>query len=201
MRTEEKLTSKSEAKCRNPIGYSAFFTEEKAALLLQKQSSKVPNLKDFVPFCFVGLYRLSLYLKLLVMEPSKVLGDAEKCISSSESGWTMYICSQVHNKNYGGEEEEEEDDNDVYFVTDKEVDRRNDNKDDDESDDSMASDASSGPTLHELPCEEGRLRNQRKYFSGKKACKQEKNNKREERRIKGELKQSVHKADSAASQV
>lgn len=133
------------------------------------------------------------------MESSKVLGDAEKYISSSESGWTMYIGSQTHNENYGGEEDD--DHNDVSFVTDKEVDRRNDIKVDDESDDSMASDASSGPTLLQLPCEEGRLRNERKYFSGKKACKREKNNKREERRIKGEKQLSVHKADSAASQV
>lgn len=134
-----------------------------------------------------------------VMEPSQVLGEAEKCISSSESGWTMYIGSQIHHN--GGEDD---DDNDFYFFTDKEVDKKNDNKDN-ESDDSMASDASSGPTLDQLPCgrEEGRLRNhaftvnQKKYVSGKEASKKEK----KERRIKGEKQQSVHKADSAASQV
>lgn len=143
------------------------------------------------------------------MDPSQVLGDPEKWSSSSESGWTMYIGSQIHHggDDDHGDDDDDNNDDDVYFITDKEKhDKRNDNH---ESDDSMASDASSGPTLQEFPCEnkEGLLRNhafrvdQNKYSSGKKACKQVQKSKRDKRRIKSEKQQSVRKADSAASQV
>ncbi|KAA8532818.1 hypothetical protein F0562_033065 [Nyssa sinensis] len=74
------------------------------------------------------------------MEPSKVLGGTEEC-SSSESGWTKYIVSSIH-----------EDDNcDDDHSTDKKGDDDSDNNN--ESDDSMASDASSRPIHPELLCE------------------------------------------------
>lgn len=53
------------------------------------------------------------------MESSKDFGDGKECNSSTESGWTMYLCSPKHS-----------DQSDVYV---------------DGSDDSLASDASSGP--------------------------------------------------------
>ncbi|XP_015895288.1 protein SOB FIVE-LIKE 2 [Ziziphus jujuba] len=165
------------------------------------------------------------------MESSQVLGDPEKWSTSSESGWTMYIGSQI---SYDGEGDDDnndgggDDDDDVCFITDKEKhDKRNDNNNDDdddnnnsdndnnndedhESDDSMASDASSGPTLQEFPCgnKEDLLRShafivdRKKYSSGKKACKQLQKNKRDERKnTKAQKQHSVRKADSAASQV
>ncbi|XP_022735653.1 uncharacterized protein LOC111289047 [Durio zibethinus] len=73
---------------------------------------------------------------------------------SSESGWTMYIGSSIHeNDHYDfiGE---------YSYNTSKQVEGYNKNRcpkydgnghNDDESDDSMASDASSGPILHQLP--------------------------------------------------
>lgn len=70
------------------------------------------------------------------MESSKVLGGSEEC-SSSESGWTMYIASPVHEDNY-------------YENNDLD---HSGNKDEysDKSDDSMASDASSRPSHQKLP--------------------------------------------------
>lgn len=70
------------------------------------------------------------------MEASRILGELkdEEHSSSSESGWTMYIGSSIH-------------ENDHYNFS-GEYSHRND---DGESDDSMASDASSGPIHHKLP--------------------------------------------------
>lgn len=70
--------------------------------------------------------------------------DSEEC-SSSESGWTMYLASPMHE-----DDEEEEEDGEVEDGGGGEDDNRGrSNKDDDDGndddDDSMASDASSGP--------------------------------------------------------
>ncbi|XVF43330.1 hypothetical protein PTKIN_Ptkin02bG0032100 [Pterospermum kingtungense] len=64
------------------------------------------------------------------MEASEILRDLEdEEHSSSESGWTMYIGEYSNQeKGYGN------------------------SHNDDESDDSMASDASSGPSHHKIPC-------------------------------------------------
>ncbi|KAL5553570.1 hypothetical protein UlMin_040971 [Ulmus minor] len=118
------------------------------------------------------------------MESSQVLGSSE-----SESGWTMYIGSQIHYDDTEGDtkltHQEEEDDNE------------------EESDDSMASDASSGQIVENLP---GKVKEGSGIFRGrlclrkcKKPGKQEK--KRDERKSKRDSEETVHKADSAASQV
>ncbi|XP_019707846.1 uncharacterized protein [Elaeis guineensis] len=79
------------------------------------------------------------------MESSPLIMEAEEC-SSSESGWTMYLASPMHD---GG-------DGDIEVqANDEEADDANDhnsNESDDgsegEDNDSMASDASSGPIQH-----------------------------------------------------
>ncbi|KAG1364330.1 hypothetical protein COCNU_11G011570 [Cocos nucifera] len=71
--------------------------------------------------------------------------EAEEC-GSSESGWTMYLASPMHDDGHGDIEvqanDEEEDDNNDH----------NSNESDDgsegEDNDSMASDASTGPIQH-----------------------------------------------------
>ncbi|EXB44945.1 hypothetical protein L484_026533 [Morus notabilis] len=135
------------------------------------------------------------------MESSQVLGDSDQKCSDSESGWTMYIGSQICKENYG----EADDDGDEKDNENKPISHEGGSCGGDESDDSMASDASSGPILHQLTPDGikqgtemfGHLGNTvGKCFSANiKPCKQEK--KRDERRIK----QEVPKADSAESQV
>ncbi|KAJ8560587.1 hypothetical protein K7X08_022447 [Anisodus acutangulus] len=72
---------------------------------------------------------------------TQFFGEAEEC-NSSESGWTMYICSPSTGDGeleYNGNYDELEDNNYKKAI----------NRDDDEdgdTDDSMASDASSGPS-------------------------------------------------------
>ncbi|PON32358.1 hypothetical protein TorRG33x02_356490 [Trema orientale] len=139
---------------------------------------------------------------------SQVLGSSEECSGESESGWTMYIGSQIRHESDDHVDDKEEDENDNENRPSKGED------DNDESDDSMASDASSGPILSELGLKEGsqnsgRLRNranvrhQSKCSSvNRKLCKQEKNRTELRSSIKGEKElQLVRKAESAASQV
>ncbi|KAF5745326.1 hypothetical protein HS088_TW07G00910 [Tripterygium wilfordii] len=112
------------------------------------------------------------------MESSQIVGSGEDG-SVSESGWTKYIDLPPMKKNYS------EDGND--------------------SDDSMASDASSGPSHLELPCEERfdsspTKHTARKKSSGGKLHKQVKTI-RDGRKNRTEKEEPVRKAKSAASQV
>ncbi|KAL4638381.1 hypothetical protein ACB092_03G142300 [Castanea dentata] len=139
------------------------------------------------------------------MESSQAHAAAEEH-SGSESGWTMYISSPIQSKN-DNYKDIHVDDND-----DDDDDDDDGDGDDDESDNSMASDASSGPSHHELPCGKGEgsgsiaqnkhaknEANSKYSSSGKKPCK--KGKKREERRSKEEKEESMQWALSAASQV
>ncbi|KAL2542806.1 hypothetical protein Adt_03784 [Abeliophyllum distichum] len=76
------------------------------------------------------------------MDSSKIVEGNEEC-SSNESGWTTYIASPVneHEDDVNDEEEDEE------GTFDRKAGARD--SEDRESDDSMASDASSGPSLQE----------------------------------------------------
>lgn len=137
------------------------------------------------------------------MESSQAHAAAEEH-SGTESGWTMYISSplQSENDNY----------KDIHVDDNDDDDNDDGDDDDDESDNSMASDASSGPSHHELPCGKGEgsgsnaqnkqaknEANSKYSSSGKKPCK--KGKKREERRSKEEKEESMQWALSAASQV
>ncbi|GMY26721.1 protein SOB FIVE-LIKE 2 [Fagus crenata] len=128
------------------------------------------------------------------MESSQALAAAAEEHSGSESGWTMYIGSPIKSEN------------------DNYKDIPVDDDDDDESDNSMASDASSGPSHHELPCAKGEGSGNMGHFkhakneantkyssSGKKPCKNGK--KKDEKRRKEEKEESMQWALSAASQV
>lgn len=126
--------------------------------------------------------------------PLAIGGGSEEHSGGSESGWTIYIGSTTQNQN------------------DNSKDPRVDH-DDDESEDSMASDASSGPSHHELPNGSGegsgsmdhthtrhaKDEAKSKLFSEKKACKQVK--KKDERRVKEQNEHSSYRAESAGSQV
>lgn len=88
-----------------------------------------------------------------IMESSQIIESTEEYsgISGSESGWTTYIASSVQEDNL-------DDDGADNHSTNKHGDYRrgscysdDDDDDDSESNDSMASDASSGPSHHDLP--------------------------------------------------
>ncbi|XP_010261658.1 PREDICTED: prostatic spermine-binding protein-like [Nelumbo nucifera] len=81
------------------------------------------------------------------MESSQLFGGTEEC-SSSESGWTMYIASPIHN-------DDGDDDHHDYEEEDDDGNDGNSSDDDNDSDDSMASDASTGPSHREHPFEHG----------------------------------------------
>lgn len=133
------------------------------------------------------------------MESSQAHAAAEEH-SGSESGWTMYINSPIQSENDNYKDIHVDDDGDC-------------DDDDEESDDnSMASDASSGPSHHELPCGKGEgsgsiaqnkhaknEANSKYSSSGKKPCK--KGKKKEEGRSKEEKEESMQWALSAASHV
>ncbi|KAL6324529.1 hypothetical protein AAG906_013341 [Vitis piasezkii] len=78
---------------------------------------------------------------------SPLLSCTEGC-SSSESGWTMYIASPMHEGD--SECSGNDDDNNIHITNFNYGDGK-----DEGSDDSMASDASSGPSHHEQACENG----------------------------------------------
>ncbi|PSR96579.1 Sarcoplasmic reticulum histidine-rich calcium-binding protein-like [Actinidia chinensis var. chinensis] len=71
------------------------------------------------------------------MENSNVTGEAEECHSCTESGWTMYIGSPIHDDDHSDHDDDEEEKHGVEHEAATAA--------DDDTDDSMASDASSGP--------------------------------------------------------
>lgn len=93
------------------------------------------------------------------MDPSYELASAGE-FSGSESGWTTYIGSPIHNGTYDDDDEEQSVDMEDYGNKYKNVhDDKGENNDEndgdvdyEESDDSMASDASSGPSHLQLVC-------------------------------------------------
>lgn len=125
------------------------------------------------------------------MESSKSPGVTEEC-SSSESGWTLYIASPVHEqKNYDSDDDDDDDDD----VADHDDDYQSD---DHGSDDSMTSDASSGPS-YLATLQHGRTENEgHGKKSSKKAHKQVEEEKLYNRKIKGEKEELGHKANKAA---
>ncbi|KAF4402701.1 hypothetical protein CsatB_019933 [Cannabis sativa] len=128
---------------------------------------------------------------------SHLFGSSEKPTYDTESGWTMYIGSQIQ---HGVDDRLHENENKPYKGEDFNG----------ESDDSMASDASSGPTLSELGVKErsqisGALRNRVNVLQHSKCSKlgkQEKKRIESRRNTKGEKElEKVRKAESASSQV
>ncbi|KAL5974451.1 hypothetical protein ACLOJK_031116 [Asimina triloba] len=87
------------------------------------------------------------------MEPSQLIGGTEEC-NSSESGWTMYIASPMHDVALtAADDEGDSDDGDGGEDSDRDSDDEGcGNDDDNDSDDSMASDASSGKNHREHLC-------------------------------------------------
>ncbi|XP_060183228.1 protein SOB FIVE-LIKE 2 [Lycium barbarum] len=82
------------------------------------------------------------------MELSKLPGGTKEC-SSSESGWTMYIASPIHQ--YHHEDEDDDDDDErTSRKRDKNLYDDDDDGEDVGSDDSLVSDASSGPGHQEV---------------------------------------------------
>ncbi|XWS34258.1 hypothetical protein CRYUN_Cryun21dG0024900 [Craigia yunnanensis] len=83
------------------------------------------------------------------MEASRIIrGLEDEEHSSSESGWTMYIGSSIHeNDHYNYNTYKQEEGYDKNQCPNYDGNSYND----DESDDSMASDASSGTIHHKLP--------------------------------------------------
>lgn len=102
------------------------------------------------------------------MGPSKV---SDEC-SSSESGWTTYLASPIHDdKDYENEDDENEDE---HISTHHQV---NIYENEEKSDDSMASDASSGPSHLEVSNDRSKTshlfgKHQSKLFSCEKNSKQ-----------------------------
>ena len=135
---------------------------------------------------------------------SQVLGSSEKSSDDGESGWTKYIGSQIRHEvdDHVDDKEENEIDNENKLS--------NGEDNNDESDDSMASDASSGPTLYDVKLKEGsqilgRLKNkanvQHQISVSWKQYKQEKKRNELRSTVKGEKDlEMVRKAESAASQ-
>ncbi|EOY01515.1 Uncharacterized protein TCM_011382 [Theobroma cacao] len=144
------------------------------------------------------------------MEASHILGGMEdEKHSSSESGWTMYIGSSTRENDrynyideYDCDTHEQEEDNHKNHRGNYDGNSHND----DESDDSMASDASSGPSHHKLPCSsEQNLGMDRHKHEMLKSTSTEKLHKqvikRDQRRNKIEKEKLERKAISAASHV
>ncbi|XVE91715.1 hypothetical protein REPUB_Repub01dG0034900 [Reevesia pubescens] len=137
------------------------------------------------------------------MEASHILrGLEDEEQSSSESGWTMYIGSSIHENdhyNYTGEysyntykQEEGYDKNQCHNY--------------DDSDDSMASDASSGPSRQKLPSSSEQSLGMDHYkYESVKSISTEKNHKqvikRDQRRNKSGKEKLELKTISAASHV
>ncbi|KAJ0989661.1 hypothetical protein J5N97_008017 [Dioscorea zingiberensis] len=86
-------------------------------------------------------------------ERSRVMEGGEEC-SSSESGWTMYLASPMHDD----DDDDQDDDQVVDEINNVHEDDhgQEEEEDDDEDDgDSMASDASTGPTHSKQSNERG----------------------------------------------
>ncbi|KAK4747535.1 hypothetical protein SAY87_014121 [Trapa incisa] len=94
---------------------------------------------------------------------------AEEGMSSSESGWTMYIVSPTEDEGEDGIAVEEEGSSGVSWARGKNKTIRRDNiKREEDSDDSMASDASSSGKSHHH-----HLHHQKKIIGSKKATEEE----------------------------
>ncbi|CAI9768053.1 unnamed protein product [Fraxinus pennsylvanica] len=126
---------------------------------------------------------------LATMDSSKIVEDKAEC-GSNVSGWTTYIASPEHD-----DDDEEEDE-------DHTIDRKADARDsgDGESDDSMASDASSGPSLQELSSgkfegSHAENKDHRRWF-GKK-CHPQEEKKQYDEQIKTAKKKPGQKANGA----
>ncbi|KAJ0094208.1 hypothetical protein Patl1_16591 [Pistacia atlantica] len=138
---------------------------------------------------------------LTLMEPSKIVGCKEEH-SSSVSGWTMYIGSPVHETD---RDDDDEHDHSYYHEGHNYKDKLCYENDDanDNSDDSMASDASSGPSHHELSWGSKRSPFD-KHAPGKLSAKEKLHHKekvkKDESRIKVERDESVLKAKAASTQ-
>lgn len=120
------------------------------------------------------------------MEPSRI---SDEC-SSSESGWTTYLASPMHDySNYVNEDGKS--DYQGHISTRK---QENVEENEDGSDDSMASDASSGPSNLEVSYKKSRFfcQNSKKLFSG------EKNSKRLEKGGKFGSEKEVRRANADA---
>ncbi|XP_072980354.1 uncharacterized protein [Typha angustifolia] len=83
------------------------------------------------------------------MDSSQLIGDAEEC-NSSESGWTMYLASPMHDDGDDGDDGDGEVEGHGYDGSSKRSNTSggsngDDGDDDDDDDDSLASDASTGP--------------------------------------------------------
>ncbi|XP_052176221.1 protein SOB FIVE-LIKE 4-like [Diospyros lotus] len=83
------------------------------------------------------------------MESPHIFVDAEEC-QSSESGWTMYICSPSHHSDDDDSDDDDDGEDDYYEKN------HGGKPDQDDSDDSMASDASSGPSHQEQSWRNGK---------------------------------------------
>lgn len=124
--------------------------------------------------------------------------SSEEC-SSSESGWSKYLASPIHDDD---DEDDDDDDDDGHDdgdgheegAVEDHVSRKSskndddDDKDDDDDDDSMASDASSGPSSYVGHGKGSKLKNE---SGGRKNQKVE--TKKEERRTKGSKDSKVRK--------
>ncbi|XP_071927925.1 protein SOB FIVE-LIKE 3-like [Coffea arabica] len=137
-------------------------------------------------------------------DPSENIGGREEC-NSSESGWTMYIASPVHENN--PENDDDDDDDDNYTERKGYKDYPSDDGGDPASDDSMASDASSGPSHQGGPCrtkEGSHRRDDIAHAEGKvnRRSSGKKHDKQVERKqypadIKAAKKEQGHKAKNA----
>ncbi|KAF6177010.1 hypothetical protein GIB67_022900 [Kingdonia uniflora] len=142
------------------------------------------------------------------MESSQILGGTEECCSS-ESGWTMYIASPMHDDDDHSDADDNEEEDSGGGNGSVDDDQADGEGGGDDTDDSMASDASSGPSNRENPNGKGYINktegtNNEKlpYVSNNTANNKqmEKKKKTEERRIKEEkVEYPVVMANSATS--
>lgn len=136
------------------------------------------------------------------MEASQVVGVEDKC-SDSESGWTMYLDSQIQNENYSEVNVDHE--RKGKYKASKAI-HDSESESDDKSNDSMASDASSGPTQMEFSNKDTTSRNrvhrdETKNKSSWKNRSTDNEKQRDEKWIKGRKQGFVYKADSGNSKV
>uniref|UniRef100_A0A1D1XNX9 Uncharacterized protein n=2 Tax=Anthurium amnicola TaxID=1678845 RepID=A0A1D1XNX9_9ARAE len=87
------------------------------------------------------------------MESSQLVGGAEEC-SSSESGWTMYLASPMHDADEA-EIEDEEGEDETYDDEEEDDHGGGGGGNNDDDGDSLASDASSGPPHRTLSHKNG----------------------------------------------
>uniref|UniRef100_A0A6N2N900 Uncharacterized protein n=1 Tax=Salix viminalis TaxID=40686 RepID=A0A6N2N900_SALVM len=139
-----------DAKCQNPVGFSACYTRKGCSLLMKRHRIKATFLRSLLQsLCVVLLFSTLLLQISTLMEFSQILGCTEEYsgASGSESGWTNYIASPIKENDF---------DDDNADSKNKQGDCRKGSYGNDdgggESDDSLTSDASSGPSHPEIPC-------------------------------------------------